>query len=181
MPAFTFFMTVTSTDGTVTGGACSDADIKRSLATAARRGYRVEVTSQGGANIRREIPGKGCHTVIYTPFRKVYGIITNVTREDLRLIDIRRAAEFQPETGRIKAGYVNSIPPATSSWLRFRGLVAVDGTTVTVSMSARLAMLARDHKPAPWAHILTPDQLAAFLAHGFTTRETQYQTQPEER
>jgi len=162
MPAFTFYMTVTSTDGTVTEGACTDADIKRSLATAARWGYRVEVTSQGGANIRREIPGKGCHTVIYKPPRSA-GNMSATNIADLRLIDIRPTAEFQPETGRIKAGYVNSIPPAATSWLRSRGLVAVDGTTVTVSMSARLAMLARDHKPAPWAHILTPDQLAAFL------------------
>lgn len=157
---FTFFMTVTSTDGTVAEGACSDADVRRSLATAARRGYQVEVTPNGGASIVREIPGKGSHRVTYKPFRSALNL-TPTARLNLRLIDTRRA-EFQPATGRIKAGYVNSIPPAASSSLRSRGLVAVDGTTVTVSMSARLAMLARDHKPAPWAHILTPGQLAGF-------------------
>jgi len=160
---FTFFMTVTSADGTVSEGACSDADVRRSLAVAARRGYQVEVTPRGGANIMREVPGKGRHTVAYYPFRSAGGM-TATMREDLRLIGTRKTAEFQPATGRIKAGYVNSIPPGASGALRLRGLVAVDGTTVTVSMSARLAMLARDRRPAPWAYILTPGQLAAFTA-----------------
>lgn len=158
---FTFFMTVTGTDGTVIEGACSDADVRRSIAVAARRGYQVEVTPSGGANISREVPGKGRHWVVYRPFRHA-GTMTATVRNDLRLIGIRAAAELQPETGRIKAGYVNSIPPAASATLRSRGLVAVNGTTVTVSVSARLAMLARDYAPAPWAHILTPGQLAAF-------------------
>lgn len=158
---FTFFMTVTSTDGTVAEGACSDADLRRSLTIASRRGYRVEVAPSGGANITREIPGKGSHAVAYAPFRGASGL-TATMREDLRLIGIRQTAKLQPGTGRIKAGYVNSIPPGASDRLRFHGLVAVNGTTVTVSMSARIAMLARDYKPAPWAHILTPDQLADF-------------------
>lgn len=159
---FSYFMTVTSTDGTVSEGAGSDADVMRSLVTAARRGYQVEVTPDGGANISREVPGKGRHWVVYRPFRHA-GSITATVRNDLRLIGIR-PAELQPETGRIKAGYVNSIPPAASGWLRAHGLVAVDGTRVTVSMSARLAMLSRDYAPVPWAHILTPGQLAAFLS-----------------
>jgi hypothetical protein len=157
----TFYMTVTGTDGTVAKGACSDAEVMRSLATAARRGYEVEVTQQGGANITREIPGRGRHTVVYEPFRSA-GNLTATSVRDLCLIGIRPTAELQPETGRIKAGYVNSIPPAASDWLRFRGLVAVDGTTVTVSMSARLAMLALGHRPYPWAYILTAAELAEF-------------------
>jgi len=149
--AFTFYMTVTSTDGTVTEGACSDADVARSLATAARRGYTVDVTPQGGAYIVREIPGKGRHTVSYAPFRNA-GSLTATVREDLRLIAIRPTAELQPETGRIKAGYINSIPPAASSLLISRRLVAVNGTTVTLSMSARLAILATDHRTPPWSY-----------------------------
>jgi hypothetical protein len=158
---FTFSMTVTGTDGTVAEGACSDADVRRSLAAAARQGYQVEVTPGGGANISREVPGKGRHTVVYKPFRGALRM-TATNRADLRLIGIRPTAELDAETGRIKAGYVNSIPTGASSLLRSLGLVAVDGTTVTVTMSARLAMLARDHNPAPWAHILTPGQLADF-------------------
>lgn len=158
---FTFYMTVTSTDGTVTEGACSDADVMRSLATAARRGYRVEVTAQGGANIVREVPRKGRHSVVYAPFRNA-GHLTATAREDLRLIAIRAAATLDPETGRIKAGYINSIPPAASDLLRVRRLVAVDGTTVTVSMSARLAMLAADNSPAPWSYILSAADLDNF-------------------
>jgi hypothetical protein len=158
---FTFHMTVTSTDGTVTKGACSDADVRRSLATAARRGHQVEVTPQGGANIAREIPGKGRHSVIYEGARRA-GRLTATMREDLRLIATRPAAEFQPETGRIQAGYINSIPPAASSRLRFHGLIAVNGMQVTVSLSARLAILAQDSKPFPWAHVLSSGELADF-------------------
>src|ERR1035441_1915124 len=145
---FTFSMTVNHTDGPAAQGACSDADVTPSLATAARRGYQVEVTPQGGANIARQIPGKGRHSVVYAPFRNA-GSLTATVREDLRLIAIRPAAELQPETGRINAGYVNSIPPAASSLLIFRCLVAVNGTAVTLSMSARLALLATDHRTPP--------------------------------
>lgn len=161
---FTFLMTVTSTDGTVTEGACADTDVLRSLATAARRGYRVEVTAGGGANISRDVPGKGIHHVAYRPVLSGALGMTATMRADLRLIGIRSVAVLQPGTGRIKAGYVNEIPPAASDQLRRRGLVSISGTTVTVSMSAQLAMLARDYKPAPWAHILAPEQLAAFVA-----------------
>jgi hypothetical protein len=166
-----FYMTVTSTDGTLTEGACSDADVARSLATAARRGYKVEVTSQGGTNIVREVPGKGRHSVVYVPFRNA-GNLTATVREDLRLIAIRDrvarhgrpGAEFQPETGRIKAGYINSIPPAASALLRFRGLVTVNGSAVTVSMSARLAMLAVDSGHAPWSYHPTVAELSDLCA-----------------
>ena len=82
----------------------------------------------------------------------------------MRLIGIRPTAEYQPESGRIKAGYINSIPPAASWLLKFHGLIAVDGTTVTISMSARLGLLALRYAPAPWAHILTSGQLADFCA-----------------
>lgn len=155
---FTFYMTVTSTDGTVTEGACSDADVRRSLATAARRGYKVEVIPQGGVNIVREVPGKGCHAVVYAPFRNA-GHLTATVRNDLRLIAIRPSAVFLPETGCIKAGYINQIPPAASGLLIWRGLVAVNGTAVTVSMSARLALLAVNSGRAPWSYHPTVAEL----------------------
>ena len=158
-----FYMTVTSTDGTVAEGTCSDAEVMRSLATASRRGYRVEVTPQGGANITRELPGKGSHTVIYAPIRRV-GHLTASVREDLRLIAIRPTAGYEPGTGRIKAGYVNSIPPAASALLLSRGLVTVDGTSAALSMSARLAMLALGRRPYPWGYVLPAAELAEFCA-----------------
>lgn len=160
--AFTFFMTVTSADGTVSEGACSDEQVMRSVATAARRGYKVEVTPQGAAHVTREVPGTGSHVVTYTPFRNA-GHLTKTARNDLHLIAVRATAVFDPEAGRIKAGYVNSIPPAASALLRSRGLVHVDGTTVTLSASARLAMLALDHRPAPWGYVVPPEVLAEFL------------------
>ena len=64
---------------------------------------------------------------------------------------IRPTARLQPE-GRINAGYFNSIPPAASAWLRFRGLVTADGTTVTVPMFTRLALLAVNSGRAPWSY-----------------------------
>ena len=155
---FTFYMTVNNTDGSVVQGACSDADVTRSLATAARRGYQVEVTPQGGANIARQIPGKGRHSVVYAPFRNA-GSLTATVREDLRLIATRPTAELQPETGRIKAGYINSIPPGASSLLMSRGLVAVDGAEVTVPLSTRLAMLATDHRTPPWSYEPTAGEI----------------------
>lgn len=161
---FTYRMTVTSTDGTSTEGACSDADVRRAVAAAARRGYQVEVKPDGGVNITREIPGSGYRDVTYKPARNA-GSVTATMLADLRLIGTRPAAALQPETGRINAGYFGSIPPAASAALRSRGLVTVDGTTVTLSVAARAAMLAQDHHArAPWGHLLTPDQLAAFAA-----------------
>ena len=67
-----FYMTVTSSDGSVSEGICTEAQAARSLATAARRGYGVEVLPNGGANITRRIHGTapGCHTVKLTPARK---------------------------------------------------------------------------------------------------------------
>ena len=141
----TFYMTVTQSDGSVQEGICTEAQAARSLATAVRRGYFVEVLPNGGANIVRHVPGRGRHVVTLTPTRKARKL-TPTARFDLKLIETRHRSDFDPETGRIKAGYVNSIPPAASALLMARGLVTVTGTSVTVSLSARLAMLAQDHR-----------------------------------
>lgn len=159
---FTFSMTVTNSDGTVVKGAASDADVMRSLATAARRGYTVEVTGRGTAHVTREIPGKGRHVVTYEPFTAVRNL-TRTVLGDLRLIATRKAAVLDPDAGRINAGYINSIPPAASALLVSRGLVRVDGTTVTLSAPARIAMLALAHCPAPWGYVVPAGELAGFL------------------
>ena len=160
-----FYMTVTSTDGTVSKGACTEAQAARSLATAVRRGYFVEVLPAGGANIRRKVHGTagGNHWVKLEPMRSA-GNLTATVRHDLFLIGVRPTATFEPETGRIKAGYINSIPPAASAFLRYRGLVTVSGTTVTISLSARLAMLAQDSGHAPWSYKPSTGELNAILA-----------------
>ncbi len=153
----TFYMTVTQADGTVSEGICTEAQAARSLATAPRRGSRVEILPTGGANIVRKVPGKGDHMVKLVPVRKAREL-TKTVRFDLYLIGVRHIATFDAETGRIKAGYLNSIPPAASARLRGQGLVTLTGETVTVSLSARLAMLAQD-KTAPWSYHPTAGEI----------------------
>ena len=113
----------------------------------------MEVLPDGGADIKRQVHGTagGSHWVKLHQ-RGSPGRLTATVRHDLFLIAVRPSATLEPETGRIKAGYVTSIPPGASAYLRYRGLVTVSGTTVTVSLSARLAMLAQDHRPVPWSY-----------------------------
>jgi hypothetical protein len=160
-----FYMTVTSTDGTVTKGTCTEAEAARSLATAARRGYFAEVMPDGGTAIMRKVHGTagGEHWVRLEPARHAPRLTATV-RHDLFLIAVRPTAVYEPETGRIKAGYINSIPPAASALLRHRGLVTVSGTTVTVSLSARLAMLAQDNRPSPWSYEPSAAELSGLSA-----------------
>jgi hypothetical protein len=152
-----FLMTVTNTDGSVHEGICTEAQAARSLATAARRGYSVEVLPNGGASIMRKL-GTGYHAVRLTPARYA-GKLTATVRQDLALIASRHRSDFDPATGRIKAGYVNSIPPGASGLLMARGLVTLTGTAISVSLSARLAMLAQDNRPIPWAYKPTAGEL----------------------
>jgi len=111
-----FHETVTSTDGSTAEGTCSEAHARRLLGIAVRRGYSAEVLPSGGVNITRKIPGAGSRTVKLTPVRKA-GKLTPTVRTDLALIASRHRSDFVPETGRIKAGYVNSIPPGASALL----------------------------------------------------------------
>lgn len=140
-----FYMTVTQADGTVSEGICTEAQAARSLATAARRGYRVEATRNGGAVIVRDIRGSVVprkHTVTLEPVAPT-GKVTPAMRADLDAIAKRRAGAWLVR-GRINAGFY-SIPPASAARLVQRGLVTVEGTAVAVSIAARLAMLAQDH------------------------------------
>jgi len=171
-------MTVTHADGTVAEGACTEAQAARSLATGVRRGYSVEVLPNGGASIMRTIPGRGYHTVRFTPGRTARKL-TPTIRQDLALIASRHRSDFNPETGRIKAGYVNSIPPGPSASLMSRGLVTLTGTAVTVSLSARLAILAQDNRPIPWSYKPSTDELNRVLGlFGGALREHVSDRQP---
>jgi hypothetical protein len=150
-----FRETVTSADGSTSEGSCSEAQASRLLRRVVRLGYRVEATRSGGAVIVRTIPHGGDtwkparqHTVMLEPVT-VAGKITATVRGDLGIVGRwaagSLAAQFRPETGRIDAG-LNSIPPGAAARLIERGLVTVDGTSVAVSLVARLAMLAQDHR-----------------------------------
>jgi hypothetical protein len=162
-PGTAFHMTVTSADGTTSEGTCTEAQAARSLATATRRGYSVEVLPNGGANIVRQIGATGHHLVRLVPMRKAVKL-TATARFDLHLIESRHVSVFQPETGRIKAGYVNSIPPGASARLMAQGLVTLTGTAITVSLSARLAMLAQDNRPLPWSYVPAAGEIETLLA-----------------
>lgn len=153
-----FRETVTSADGEVTESACTEEHALRLLRTAVRRGYRTEATSRGGAVITRELAQSRKRTVTLEPVSAAR--VTATMRRDLGLIAMRGASLL--ENGRIRAGYLYGIPPATSARLISRGLVTVTGTSVAVSLAARLAMLAQDHRASaskPRGYYHDPDHL----------------------
>lgn len=65
---YAFLMTVTHADGSAYEGPCTEEQAARSLATAVRRGYSIEVLPDGGASIIRPV-GTGYHVVRLTPGR----------------------------------------------------------------------------------------------------------------
>jgi hypothetical protein len=150
-----FRETVTSADGTTAEGMCSEAHAATLLQRAVQRGYSVEATRNGGAVIVRTIPGASGH---WTPPRRhtvtlepvtATGKVTETMRSDLVIVGCwpagrQLAAHLNAKTGRIDAGF-NSIPPGATRRLIDRGLVTIAGDVVTVSLAARLAMLAQDH------------------------------------
>lgn len=142
-----FHETITSSmDGIRAETECGEDHARCLLASAVRRRYTVEATRQGGAVIVRQVHGGT------RPYQRIVtlepvtpaGTVTATMRRDLELIGLRGAGELQAG-GRIKAGYFYSIPPAAAARLISRGLVTVTGTSVAVSLAARLAMLAQDH------------------------------------
>jgi hypothetical protein len=111
----------------------------------ASRSRRIEATRQGGMTITRDVHSGGFaprkHTVTLEPAAPS-GKITATVRRDLEAIAVRGSLL---ENGRIKAGFIYGIPPAASARLIACGLVTVEGTAVSVSLAARLAM-------CPWRH-----------------------------
>ena len=147
-----FHETITSTmDNIRAETECGEDYARCLLMSAVRRRYTVEATRQGGAVIVRDIRGGA------VPYQRIVtlepvtpaGKVTATMRLDLAIIDRRAgktlAARLEPGTRRIDAG-LNSIPPAAAARLISRGLVTVTGTSVAVSLAARLAMLAQDHR-----------------------------------
>jgi hypothetical protein len=143
---------ITSADGTVTAGTCDEAHALSLLRRAVRRGYTVEATRAGGAVIVRTVhdgdyvPRR--HTVTIEPAVPA-GKITKAMRRDLVALADRDARSgpnrIDAGTRRINAG-LYSIPPAATARLADRGLVKIDDDRVTVSLAARLAILAQDHR-----------------------------------
>lgn len=141
-----FRETVTSADGTTAEGACTEEHAMSLLRTATRRSYRVEATSKGGMIITRDVHGGGvfprAHTVTLEPAADA-GTVTPAMRRDLDVIASRRSASL---VGRRIHAALYTVPAAATARLIARGLVAVEGTAVTVSLVGRLAMCAQDHR-----------------------------------
>ncbi|MCX4657298.1 hypothetical protein AB0N79_38690 [Streptomyces microflavus] len=171
-----FTKVVTHADGESATETSSDVHALRLLRTAVRRGYRVEATRTGGAIIERSVHDgvsivPRTHTVTLEPVVPV-GPISATVRECLSDIAAREAfrvdaAEppFRHSVGRISAG-LGGAPPAAAARLVARGLVVLGEpyrstsngylpevrTPVGVSLAARLAMHAQDHR----THTLEP-------------------------
>ncbi len=171
-----FMRTITHADGERATGTATEADALRLLRTAVRRGFRVEVTRSGGAIIERDIyDGRSTlprtHSVTLEPVTPV-GKLTATVRECLSDIARREAfridaaePEFRHQVGRISAG-LRGVGPAAATRLVDRGLVVLGKpyasmsngylpetlTPVRVSLTARLAMHAQDHR----THTLAP-------------------------
>jgi hypothetical protein len=152
--ALMFRETVTNSDGTTAEGTCTEEHAMSLLATATRRGYRIEATRKGGMVITRDVlipdgerAARRTRTVTLEPAAPLPSI-TATAREDFAQINQRAAAGLSSRLvgARIQAGFY-SIPPAAASRLIRGGLVILaDDGTVTVSLAARLAMHAQDHQ-----------------------------------
>lgn len=156
----TYRETITSTDGSTEEGTCTEEHALSLLRTAVRRGYRTEATRAGGAVIVRDV-----HSGEFVPRHRTVtlepvtatGTLTATVRADLDAIARYPRSYLAGEgtnAGRIIAGLIYGIPPATAARLMARGLVAVGEAVsehgqkrrpVAVSLAARLAMLAQDH------------------------------------
>ncbi|MEU6462194.1 hypothetical protein [Streptomyces sp. NPDC046976] len=166
-----FQETITAADGTVETGTASEAHVVSLLRRAlGNRRCTVEATCTGGVVIVREVWDGGVipkrRTLAFEPVTPL-GNITARVREDLSAIGSRPSAhlvtkaeaEFRTSVGRISAG-MWGVAPAASRKLVDRGLLVVGEEfaatsngylaetrrLVRVSLAARLAMIAADHR-----------------------------------
>lgn len=172
----------TFTDGTTAAGTATEAQVVTLLRRAMRRRHiTVEATRTGGVIIVRKVWNGGTvpktMTIAFEPVTPA-GRITPTMRADLADVAADSGAyrvtaaerEFRARVGRTCAR-LTSIPPATSARLIDRGLLGVGApysatsngwlpetrVPVRVTLAARLAMLADDHRthtnaPAGYVH-----------------------------
>ncbi|MEU6928988.1 hypothetical protein AB0A05_07470 [Streptomyces sp. NPDC046374] len=146
-----FRETVTHAGGS-TEGTASEAHALMLLRRAARRGYAIEATRDGGALItwiRRELRGGTAHRSISLTPQMPVGKLTEALTGDLHAIrDLRPARYVLNDVGRriILAGLAEISPLATAA-LRARQLVtAAERGTVRLTLTARLGLLAAEHR-----------------------------------
>ncbi|MEU0275554.1 hypothetical protein [Streptomyces sp. NPDC006307] len=136
-------------------GTASEQHATMLLTTARRRGYDVEFTPAGGALITwtRHLFGPGEGSVVRAersielePVTPV-GALSATTRLDLHLIAGDRHARYVEKDGRrVISGLLWEIPAFTTARLGARGLVVEDGDQLRLSLTARLALLAQQHR-----------------------------------
>ncbi|WP_434593332.1 hypothetical protein [Streptomyces sp. A5-4] len=138
--------------GGTTEGTASESHALLTLRRAARRGYAIEATRDGGALItwtRREIRGGIVHrSITFIPQMPV-GTLTEAVIRDLTDISELRPVEYtENDYGRriILAGLTEISPMATAA-LRARKLVTADERgKVRLTLTARLGLLAAAHR-----------------------------------
>lgn len=149
-----FEETIVHADGSSTRGNASEQHAKLLLTRAGRRGYRVEVTRAGGVLVSwtaRQLNGddrvvKRERSVLLAPRGPVTSCLTERTLADLDLI-VQERSRYRRLEGDILCGRWRRIPPAATHRLIRRGLVDVDEDgLVWVTLAARLARLAREHR-----------------------------------
>jgi hypothetical protein len=161
-----YHVTITATDGSTTTGTYSEAQALSLLRRSVARGCTVEASRRGGARIVRKV--RTVHTSYGPPSERVITLEpatparpTAQVRADLEGIGrrrsflVREASHYQRgRIGRIYAG-LYAIPPGTAAKLVARGLVVIGEAyatctdtraDVSLSLAARLAMLAQDHQ-----------------------------------
>ncbi|GGW99935.1 hypothetical protein [Streptomyces chryseus] len=139
----------------VTEGTAHERHATMLLASAVRRGYAVEFTPAGGALITwtRHLFGPGGNSAVRAersislePLTPV-GALSATTRLDLNLIAGDRHTRYAEKDGRrVIAGLTWQIPAFTTARLRARRLVVEEGDRLRLSLTARLGLLAQQHR-----------------------------------
>ncbi|MFH8577155.1 hypothetical protein [Streptomyces zaomyceticus] len=139
----------------VAEGTANERHATRLLTTAARRGHAVEFTPAGGALITwtRHLFGRSEGSVVRAersislePLMPV-GALSTTTRMDLALIAGDRHAHYAEKGGRrVVAGLTWEIPAFTTAKLRARGMVVEEEDRLRLSLTARLGLLAQQHR-----------------------------------
>ncbi|WP_199570566.1 hypothetical protein [Streptomyces murinus] len=156
-----FRETITHSHGTSEGTA-SESHALLLMRRAARRGYGIEATREGGAVItwtRRQLgTGALVHRSIRLHPEMPVGKLTDAVVRDLRAIDDARSAEYvMNDHGRriIRVG-LGEISAMATAAIRARRLVTDQGGRVRLTLTARLGLLAHAHRtvttePQGWA------------------------------
>ncbi|MEU1815183.1 hypothetical protein ABZ543_08290 [Streptomyces roseifaciens] len=153
-----FRLTVTPTDGASEGPA-SEAYARHLLRRATRRGYRIEATVRGGAEItwtartltRRRTEDRSI-TLVPTAASGI--CLTTANLRHLNLVN-RGQGRYEPDGTdgeRAITGPAWQIPPAATAQLIACGLVTDDDGLVRLTLTAQLALLARRHRTYTHTH-----------------------------